>query len=53
MTLVALGLLLGMAGLIWVMVIEITQADHQTNKQSPRKQDKRFAGAPHCESRAA
>jgi hypothetical protein len=35
MTLVALGLLLGMVGLVWVMVIDLTQADHQTNRQSP------------------
>jgi hypothetical protein len=27
MTLVALGLLLGVVGLVWVMVIDITQAD--------------------------
>ena len=32
MTLVALGLLLGMVGLVWVMAIDLTQADHQTNR---------------------
>lgn len=32
MTLVVLGLLLGMAGLLWVMVIDIMQADHQTKQ---------------------
>jgi hypothetical protein len=40
MTLVALGLLLGMVGLLWVMVTDITQADHQTKRKSPREQDK-------------
>jgi hypothetical protein len=39
MTLVALGLLLGMVGLLWVMVIDITQADHQTKREGPRTQD--------------
>lgn len=33
MTLVALGLLLGMVGLLRVMVIDITQSDHQTKRQ--------------------
>ena len=41
MTLVALGLLLGMVGLVWVMVIDINQADHQTKRESPRAQDNR------------
>jgi hypothetical protein len=53
MTLVALGLLLGMVGLVWVMVIDITQADHQTKRQSPREQDKPLAEAARCESKAA
>ena len=45
MTLVALGLLLGVVGLVWVMVIDITQADYQTKRQSPREQDKPLAEA--------
>jgi hypothetical protein len=53
MTMVALGLLLGMAGLLWTMVIAIVQADHQTKRQSSRAQDKPLAEAAHCESRAA
>jgi hypothetical protein len=45
MTLVAPGLLLGMVGLMWVMFIDITQADHQTKRQSPRRQDKPLVDA--------
>jgi hypothetical protein len=36
MTLVALGLLLGMVGSLGTMAIEIAQADHQTKRQSSR-----------------
>jgi hypothetical protein len=53
MTLIALGLLLGMVGLVWVMVIAITQADHQTKRQSPREQDKPLLEATRCEFKAA
>ena len=53
MTLVALGLLLGVVGLVWVMVIHITQADYQTKRQSPREQDKPLAEAARCELNAA
>jgi hypothetical protein len=53
MTLVALGLLLGMVGLVWVMVIELTQADHQTKRESPRGQDKPLAEAARCEFKTA
>lgn len=53
MTLVALGLLLGMVGLLWVMVIDIMRADHQTKRESSREQDKPHAEAARCESRAA
>ena len=53
MTLVALGLLLGMVGLVWVMVIDLNQADHQTNRQSPRAQDKPLVEVARCESKAA
>ncbi len=38
MTLVALGLLLGMDGLLRVMVIDITQPGHQTKIQILRAQ---------------
>ena len=38
MTLVALGLVLGMVGLLRVMVIDITQPDHQTKRQNLRAQ---------------
>lgn len=53
MTLVALGLLLGMVGLVWVMVIELRQADHQTKRESPREQDKPLAEAARCEFKTA
>jgi hypothetical protein len=53
MTLVALGLLLGMVGLLWVMVTDITQADHQTKRKSPREQDEPLVEAARCESKAA
>ena len=45
MILVALGLRLGMVGLLWVMFIDITQTDHQTKRQSPQGQDKPLADA--------
>jgi hypothetical protein len=53
MTLVALGLLLGMVELVWVMVIDRTQADHQTNRQSPREQDTPLVEVARCESKTA
>ena len=52
MTLVALGLLLGMAGLLWVVVIDVTRADHHRQRQSPREQDEPLAEATRWESRA-
>jgi hypothetical protein len=53
MTLVALGLLLGMAGLLWVMVNAIVQADHRTNRQGQREQDMPLVEATRCDSKAA
>jgi hypothetical protein len=53
MTLVALGLLLEMVGLAWVMVIDLTQEDHQTKRQSPREQDTPLVEVAGCESKAA
>ena len=53
MTFVALGLLLGMVGLLWVMAIDIMRADHQTKRESSREQGKLFAPAACCESKAA
>ncbi|HSL04040.1 MAG TPA: hypothetical protein VK901_10955 [Nitrospiraceae bacterium] len=44
MTLVALGLLLGMVGLLWTMVIEIAQADHQTKRQNSRGEGQTVLG---------
>jgi hypothetical protein len=53
MSLIALGLLLGMVGLLWMLVIDITQTDHQTKRQSPRAQNESRAEAARCESKAA
>ena len=53
MTYVALGLLIGMLGLLWLMIIAIMQADHQTERQSPRAQDKSPVKTAHCESKVA
>mgnify|MGYP001245853356 FL=1 len=53
MTMVALGLLLGMAGLLWTMVIAIMQADRQTKRQSPRGQDTLRVEAARRESKVA
>lgn len=53
MTLVALGLLLGLAGLLRVMVILIVQEDHQTQRQSLREQREPLAEAARDESKAA
>jgi len=53
MTLVALGLLLGMVGLVWVMIIDLMEADHQTNRPSPREQDTPLVEVTRCESKTA
>jgi hypothetical protein len=53
MTLVALGLLVGMLGLLWVMIIAIMHADHQAKRQSLRAQDKPLAEVAPCGSKAA
>jgi hypothetical protein len=53
MTLVVLGLLLGMAGLLWMLVIAIMQADHQPSRQIPREASERVSGAARCVSKAA
>ena len=53
MTLVALGLLLGMVGLMWLMVIDIVRADRCAKTQKSGEMDKPVAGAAHCESKAA
>ena len=53
MTLVVLCLLLGMAGLLWILVFAIMQADHQTNRQNPREANQPVVEAAYCRSRAA
>jgi hypothetical protein len=53
MTLVVLGLLLGMVGLVWVMVISLMRADHQPQRYGSREPDKPVAGSARRESKAA
>jgi hypothetical protein len=44
MMLVVLGLLLGMAGLVWVLVIAIMQEDRRIQRKSPREANQSVAG---------
>lgn len=53
MMLVVLGLLLGMAGLLWILVIAIMQADHQTNRKSSGEINQPVVVPVHCGSKAA
>lgn len=53
MTLVAWGLLLGMVGLLWVLIIDITRSNHQAKSRSPREPDKPVAESVRRESKAA
>jgi len=53
MTLVALGLLLGMVGLMWMMVIDIVRGDRYAKTQRSGDLDKPGAGPARCESKAA
>jgi hypothetical protein len=53
MTLVALGLLLGMIGLMWMMVIDIVRGDRYAKTQRSGDLDKPGAGPARCESKAA
>lgn len=41
MMLVVLGLLLGMAGLLWILVLAIMEADQQTKTGRPRERRSR------------
>jgi len=53
MMLVVLGLLLGIAGLLWVLVIAIMQEDQQTHTNGPREAKQRGMAPAHCVSRSA
>lgn len=53
MTLIALGLLLGMAGLLWVVVVDIMGADRCRKTARSRGLDKPPAGSTGRESKAA
>ena len=52
MTLVIMGLLLGLVGILWVMVVDVVLADrHRPGTDS--RQSKRFLTGPIHESKAA
>jgi hypothetical protein len=53
MMLVVLGLLLGMAGLLWILITAIMQADHQTNRKGLREANQPVVVPEHCRSKAA
>ena len=53
MMLVVLGLLLRMAGLLWILVIAIMQADHQTIRKNSRELNQPVVVPAHCRSKAA
>lgn len=53
MMLVVLGLLLGMAGLLWVLVIALMQTDQETHRKGPREAKQPSITSAHCGSRAA
>lgn len=53
MTLIALGLLLGMAGLLWVVVVDIMRADRCRKTARSRGLDKPVAESTGRESKAA
>lgn len=53
MTLVALGLLLGLAGLLWVVVVDIMRADRYAKTPRSRDLDKQVAESTGRESKAA
>ncbi len=53
MTLLIVGLLLGLAGIVWMMVIDIISADRQCPKSGSCGSDKPVTGPIGRESRAA
>lgn len=53
MMLVVLGLLLGMAGLLWILVIAIMQEDQQTHRKEPREAKQRGMAPAHFWSKMA
>ena len=53
MSLVVLGLLLGMAGLLWILVIAIMHGDHQTNRKNSQDTKQPVVMPAHYGSKAA
>jgi hypothetical protein len=52
MTLVILGLLLGLVGIVWVIVLDIVRADRQCQRPGLHKSKRPVTGPMH-ESKAA
>ena len=52
MTLVIIGLLLGLLGIVWVVVLDIVWADRQCQRPGLQKSERPVTGPMH-ESRAA
>jgi len=53
MTLVIVGLLLGLAGLVWVMVLDIVRADRQCQRRRSDTSARPVTGPDTRESKAA
>ncbi len=53
MMLVVLGLLLGMAGLLWMLVIAIMQTDQQIHRKGAQDSKPPGMTPVHCVSRSA
>jgi hypothetical protein len=53
MTMIALGIVLGMAGLLWAMVIDLVRADRCAKTQRSRDLDKPVAESARREFKVA
>ena len=53
MTLVILGLIGGLVGLVWLMVLDIVRSDRQCQRTGPQKSERHVTGPARGESRAA
>lgn len=53
MTLVILGLVGGLVGLVWLMVLDIVRSDRQCQRTGSQKSERHVTGPVQGESRAA
>ena len=53
MTLVILGLLIGLVGLVWLVVLDIVRMDRQCQRTGSQKSERPVASPVRGESRAA